>query len=286
MNERAKQTQRYGARLERVHKWLADHLDDKIDLARLAEIACMSRYHFHRIYRAMQGETVAETVRRLRLHRAAGELIAGEIPLPRVARRAGYASQEAFSRAFKAGYGAPPSRYRASFVPLRSTGTMEEAMETTSQYQATIRAIPAIRVAALEHRGDYMKIGDTFEQLVAKAAGLNLLNQTTRSFAIYYDDPFSTPHDGLRADACITVPDDWAPSGGLAAREIRGGRYAVTLHVGPYAELELPYRWLYGSWLPQSGEEAADAPCVEEYLNDPRTVPATELKTEIWLPLN
>jgi AraC family transcriptional regulator len=45
------------------------------------------------------------------------------------------------------------------------------------------------------------------------------------------------------------------------------------------------YTWLYGPWLAQSGEEAADAPCVEEYLNDPRTVPAAALETEIWLPL-
>lgn len=41
--------------------------------------------------------------------------------------------------------------------------------------------------------------------------------------------------------------------------------------IGPYAELGRPYTWLYGTWLAQSGEEAADAPCVEEYLNDART---------------
>jgi AraC family transcriptional regulator len=83
----------------------------------------------------------------------------------------------------------------------------------------------------------------------------------------------------------MTVPDDWAPSGDLERREIRGGRYAVALHVGPYAELGHVYTWLYGTWLAQSGEEAADAPCIEEYLNDARTVPAAELRTEIWLPL-
>ena len=59
----------------------------------------------------------------------------------------------------------------------------------------------------------------------------------------------------------------------------------MTLHVGPYAELEHPYKWLYGTWLAHTGEETADAPCVEEYLNDARTVPPPELKTEIWLPL-
>src|SRR5688572_33491293 len=104
MNERATRSD-YAIRLDRVFTWLAEHLDDAPDLARLAEVACMSPYHFHRIYRAMQGETAADTVRRLRLHRAAVELITGELPVTRIARRAGYGSQEAFTRAFKAAYG-------------------------------------------------------------------------------------------------------------------------------------------------------------------------------------
>jgi AraC family transcriptional regulator len=219
MNERATRSD-YAVRLERVLGWLAENLDDALDLTRLADVACMSPYHFHRIYHAMQGETVADTVRRLRLHRAAVELITGELPVPTVAQRAGYGSQAAFTRAFKSAYGVPPARYRASFVPAPRTGKMEDTMETTLSYQATIRTVPNIRVAALAHSGDYMTIG-----------------------------------------------------------------HAVTLHVGPYAELERPYKWLYGTWLTQSGEEAADAPCVEEYLNDARATPPTELKTEIWLPL-
>jgi AraC family transcriptional regulator len=233
----------------------------------------------------MQGETAAETVRRLRLHRAAVELITGELPVPRIARRAGYGSQEAFTRAFKAAYGVPPARYRASFVPSPTLVRTEDAMDTTMTYQATIRETPALRVAALAHHGDYINIGSTFERLMAMAAGQNLLGPWTRSIGIYYDDPASTPREALRADACVTLPDGRLPDGDLQLREIRGGRYAVTLHVGPYAELHFPYTWLYGTWLPKSGEEAAHAPSIEEYLNDARVVPPSELRTEIWLPL-
>jgi AraC family transcriptional regulator len=284
MNERATRSD-YAVRLERVFGWLAENLDDTLDLARLADVACMSPYHFHRIYHAMQGETVADTVRRLRLHRAAVELITGELPVPTVARRAGYGSQAAFTRAFKSAYGVPPARYRASFVPVPNTRKMEDTMESTLTYQATIRTVTSIRVAALAHSGDYMTIGHTFERLSAMAAAQGLLGPTSRFFGIYFDDPSATPRDSLRSEACVALPHGLSLSGDLQVREIRGGRYAVTLHVGPYAELERPYRWLYGTWLAQSGEEAADAPCVEEYLNDARTIPPTELKTEIWLPL-
>jgi AraC family transcriptional regulator len=290
MNERATTRSDYAIRLERVFRWLADHMDGTLDLNQLADVACMSPYHFHRIYHAMQGETAAETVRRLRLHRAAVELITGELPVPRIARRAGYGSQEAFTRAFKAAYGVPPARYRASFVPLPSAGGMtggkDAAMDTTVSYQATIRETPAVTVAALAHRGDYQTIPGTFVRLATMAGALGVLGPGMRSFGIYYDDPSATPVEALRSEACVTVPDDWVPSGDLERREIRGGRYAVVLHVGPYAELGRAYTWLYGTWLAQSGEEAADAPCVEEYLNDARTVPAANLRTEIWLPLH
>src|SRR5262249_10569823 len=109
-----------------------------------------------------------------RLHRAAIELITGELPVPRIARRAGYGSQEAFTRAFKTAYGVPPGRYRTSFVPVPATNRMEDAMETLATYQATIRERGPIRVAALPHRGDYSTIGSTFERLAAIAAGQGL----------------------------------------------------------------------------------------------------------------
>ena len=284
MNERTTTRSDYAERLERVFMWLADHLDDTLDLTRLADVACLSPYHFHRVYRAMQGETAADTVRRLRLHRAAAELITGELPVPRVARRAGYGSQEAFTRAFKTAYGVPPARYRASFVPTLTSGRREDAMETTT-YETTIRTEPAVRVAALRHNGDYQAIGSTFERLMALAVGQGLLGADLRSFGIYYDDPSATPVNALRADACVVVPDGVTPAGDLQLKEIRGGRYATVLHVGPYAELERVYRWLYGTWLAQSGEEPADAPTIEAYLNDARVVPPTGLRTEIWLPL-
>ena len=60
----------YGERMERVSAYVFDHLDDDLDLNKLAEVACLSPYHWHRIYHAMRGETIAATVRRLRLHRA------------------------------------------------------------------------------------------------------------------------------------------------------------------------------------------------------------------------
>ena len=86
------------------------------------------------------------------------------------------------------------------------------------------------------------------------------------------------------------MPVSRCPMDGCPAENCSCARFAADVTrsrctSGPYAELHIPYTWLYGTWLPQSGEEAADAPCIEEYLNDARVVPPSELRTEIWLPL-
>jgi AraC family transcriptional regulator len=263
----------YGTRLERVHAWLADHLDGELDLDCLASIACFSPFHFHRVYHAMQGETVAESVRRMRLHRAALELLERETPIARIAQRAGYGSQAAFTRAFKSAYGTPPAAYRAA-----PAGTL-------TARDVEIRTTPDLRVVARRHKGDYATIGAAFERLNAQAIGRGWIGPSSRYFGVYYDDPSATPAAALRSDACVTGPDAFTGDADLRPLTIGGGRHAVLLHVGPYAELHRPYTWLYREWLPASGEEPADRPCVEEYLNDPRVTPASELRTGIWLPL-
>ncbi len=262
----------YADRVARVQAHMAEHLDDDLDLEGLADLACFSAFHFHRIYRSMTGETVAETLRRLRLHRAAGELIGRRLDLARIAGRAGYGSVTAFRRAFQASYRVSPAAYRAG-------------RNQASLPAVTIAGQPALTVAAIRHRGPYMEIGRAFERLMTWAAGSGLPGEKTRSFGIYYDDPQGTPAALLRAAAGLLVPEDAVLAPGMEWLTIAGGRYAETVFRGPYAGLEAAYRDLYGRWLPQSGAEAADGPCVEEYLNNPRNHPPPEWLTAVRLPL-
>ena len=80
----------YQARLDRVVDHIYGHLDEDIRPEGLAEIACLSPYHWHRIYVAMRGETVSATIRRLRLSRAADRLANSDLSTRTIAERAGY----------------------------------------------------------------------------------------------------------------------------------------------------------------------------------------------------
>lgn len=276
----------HARRVERVIVHLAEHLDQPLDLERLAAVACFSPFHFHRIYRHIAGETAADTLRRLRLHRASGELIQGKAPIAGIASRAGYGSVAAFGRVFRDSFGMPPAAYRRQgrLVPLppRPVTCNEEQPD---MYDVSIKDIASHRAAAIRHTGPYLEIGGAFEQLRTWCIGRGAFRPGADMLGLYHDDPGSVPAAELRADAVILVGDEVQAEGDVRILEVPGGRWAVIEHVGPYGELEAAYAWLYGTWLPSTAHEPDDRPLVELYKNDPRLVPPSELRTEIRLPL-
>lgn len=284
----------YAARIERAQKYLSEHLDDAIDLERIAAVAHFSPYHFHRVYVSIVGETVADTLRRNRLNRAAVKLLTSVAPVLKIGREAGYSRVQAFNRAFRDMYGVTPTAYRAH-GSLAAALHVKRLQHVSSQpnplfkepimREVTIQRFESLRAVALRHRGDYMDIGSTFERLGAWAAGKNLCDASSRSFGIYYDDPDSKPAADLTADACMTLTQAFKPEAPYTVTQTPGGRCAQMIHVGPYSELHDAYRWLYNEWLAKSGEEPGDQPPFEEYLNDPRGTPPAQLQTAIRIPL-
>lgn len=281
--------QNYRKRIGRVIDHIYQHLSDDLDVNTLADVALLSPYHFHRVYREIAQETVNMTVRRLRLQHAAAELIRSQTSLADIAHGVGYSSKEAFIRAFDKQFGETPNDYRkqrqASKLLLEPFIAMlpESLMEYTTMYDVEIMAFESVNLLTYEHRGDYMQIGQVFEKLFIDASTQGLITETTRSIGLYYDDPKSVPIDQLRSFAGISIEEtpDLTDSA-LKPYPIPSGRCATVIHKGSYAELEKPYDWLFGHWLPQSGEEAADFPPFEEYLNDPKTTPPNELLTRIY----
>ena len=269
----------YARRLEPVLQWLAEHPAEMPDLYQLADLACLSPYHFHRVYRAMMGETVTATMQRIRMHHAAVKLVRGEEPLDQVAQQAGYDSTAAFNRAFGARFGIPPGRYREGH-----SGTFAIQQEE-NMYPVTIEDFPGVTLGALEHKGDYHKIGFVFNHLYMLAYSRNLITDDSSGIGIYYDDPGAVDTDLLRSVAGIRVAPDAVLEVPLKRVEIPAMRCAVLEYTGPYNELEKAYSWLFGQWLPDSGCLPYDFPVFERYMNDPKTTPAAQLITRIYLPV-
>lgn len=273
----------YRDRLDRVAAHIHDHLDEDIDLERLAEVACLSPCHWHRVYAAMQGETIAQTVRRLRLQRAADQLANGARPVEEIALGAGYSSVSAFGRAFRDAYGMPPARYReaGSHAGFKAAARAEDS----AGYPVDIVTVPALRCARVRHVGSYMTVDRAFGTLFGALGRQGLIGPETRMLARYHDDPGLVQEDELRSEALATLSDGEEPAAPADTVTVEGGVHAALTYRGPYADMRSAYRWMFGTWLPRSGHEPADRPMLEEYLNNPRDTPPTELLTMILMPL-
>lgn len=278
-------------RLKKVSDYIHDNLDQELDLNRLAEVACLSPYHWHRLYHGAMGEPVSQTVRRIRLHKAAADLVRTTQPIEKIARAYGYASSASFSRAFRQQYQIPPAQYRSkgqlTAIDLEPKKSHKKERGGSIMYPVEIVQFPGIDTISIKHEGDYMNIGQKFEALYALAASQGILSDQYRGFGIYYHDPNITPPEQLQSRACLAGPGikQLEETEGFELYTIPASPCVKLTFKGPYNELEQPYSWLYGQWLPQSGRVPGEYPSFEEYLNNPREVAATELITEIYAPL-
>lgn len=284
----------YHERILRVLQYIQHNIDGKISLNELADIANFSPFHFHRVFKGMIGETLAEHTRRLRLERAANRLAQTQHSITYLAFETGYETVESFIRAFKARFKVAPSEYRKLKSPeqieIKEKYAMINYQSLNKKGDKCIMEVkivqqPERRVAFVRHVGPYNECCKAWQTLCSWAGPKGLLNKNTHNLGLCYDDPEVTPPEKVRYDACITVDDSIQPDGEIGIQNIEAGEYAVFLHQGPYENLSKTYASLCGEWLPNSGRELKNAPSVEEYLNDPNTTPPEKLLVEIQMPL-
>jgi AraC family transcriptional regulator len=82
------------------------------------------------------------------------------------------------------------------------------------------------------------------------------------------------------------VPEEVPLPAGLVEQRLPAGRYAHTLHIGPYEQLGDAWARFMGEWLPASGHRIGDGVSYEIYLNTPAEVPKEELRTEMYIPID
>jgi len=91
---------------------LGTNLDESANGDALAREAHYSRFHFQRMFRDVTGETPGSCQRRVRLERAAYQLLQTDRSVTEVAFESGFASLEGFSRAFRKAAGVSPNQFR------------------------------------------------------------------------------------------------------------------------------------------------------------------------------
>jgi AraC family transcriptional regulator len=103
-------------RLRRVLDYISAHAADEITLADLARVACLSTFHFARMFTRAMGVSPQRYVSRVRLENAMADIAAGGLPLAEIAANARFSSQASFARAFRRATGMTPGEYRRRLI--------------------------------------------------------------------------------------------------------------------------------------------------------------------------
>jgi AraC family transcriptional regulator len=99
-------------RLRRVLEYIEEHLSDDMAVADLANVACLSIFHFTRAFSAAMDAPPHRYVSQRRLESAKAMIATGRISLGEAALACRFSSQSSFTRAFRRAMGMTPAEYR------------------------------------------------------------------------------------------------------------------------------------------------------------------------------
>jgi AraC family transcriptional regulator len=104
-------------RLKRVREFIAANLERRLRLDQLAQVACLSQYHFARAFKNATGHTVHQYLTMMRLELAKELLVASESSIADIALQCGFSTQGTFTKAFVRSLSISPGRYRRACAP-------------------------------------------------------------------------------------------------------------------------------------------------------------------------
>lgn len=288
----------YRQRINRVVGHVHAHLDGELDSLVLAELAAMSRFHFHRVFAAMTGITPAAYVQRARTAAAVQALRTSTAPVGRIALDCGFDNGASLAKAVRREYGVSPSAARRAVVdPRIGLGTASAPIahphRRKTMLQATFRQLPAQQLLCATERG--ATHGDmtaaaqrAFGRLFPAAQALGVAERANGCLAVCPDEMRSPDDPDMRLVAALSYdgpPPDLSATPGIHAETLPAGRWAVFRHVGPYSTLWQTWVAIYRDWLPASQVSLRDTPPYELYVSDASKVRPEELITEIHLPV-
>lgn len=115
-------------RLCRARDLLASAYQEPVRLEQAAGEACLSAFHFHRLFASTFGETPHDFVTRLRMERARHLLVSADMTVTDVCFEIGYASLGSFSLKFRSLVGKTPTEFqresRRSFAYPKPWGNL------------------------------------------------------------------------------------------------------------------------------------------------------------------
>ena len=146
-----------------VMNYIYKYIDTNINIDELSLQLNISKFHLHRVFKEEFGKNIYESIKSIRLEKAANLLITNKFStITDISNMTGYSSQTSFLRAFKERFLMTPKMWKNGGYKEYSNKIIEKISISNdldfSNIEPTIVKMPQMRGYYIRHKG-YDKIG-------------------------------------------------------------------------------------------------------------------------------
>jgi len=271
----------YVLRINRAIDYIQNNLSKPLNLDTVSEIAAFSKYHFHRIFTNLIGETLNQFILRSRLEYCLYLLSHGsKRNLTEISELCGFTSQAEMSRAFKRRYGCSPGNFNLEGFRNTQRQLFQDRVadpenlhlldrlpenKNPDGFIVDIEKLPQRRMAYIRVWNPYRMdaVPQAAEQLVEWAKSMGCIDGPY--YGYMWEDPELVDPINCRYDVAIEIPPEILTSGEIS--EVVFPELTIA-KLDICGSIDLEQRgldWLYGQWLPQSQYEPDHHPSFERW---------------------
>lgn len=275
----------------KVISYIYQHIETDINIDELAAMHSVSKFHLHRIFKAQMGMNIYETVKSIRLQKAANLLLTNpHSTITDIANQCGYSSQTSFIRAFKERFSISPKIWRKggyksySDQILSTSSTASISQVDFSHLEPEIIKTKPQEAYYIRHKGYNYEIKKSWQKLMAWVYSNNITEY--KQIGIYHNNPIVTPLKECYYIAAV-VPDTKTKlkESVLPSFIIPSGLYATFEAEGQYGDILKLIQWVYHEWLPQSGFETTTQPSYTEFYTNHFLAKDGRFRVKYFLPI-
>lgn len=141
--------------IEACLEYIETHLREKITLDHLAANIGISKYHLHRIFKSLTGETLIGYTNSRKLAESIHELLHTRMKILDIALEYGFEHEQSYIRAFKKEYGRTPFKARTggAIIPIRERINSRDfaAVDEAITFKPFFVFKPAFRLVGMKH---------------------------------------------------------------------------------------------------------------------------------------
>ncbi|CAM3569451.1 AraC family transcriptional regulator [Arcobacter aquimarinus] len=274
-----------------VMNYIYKYIETNINIDELSLELDISKFHLHRIFKEEFGKNIYESIKSIRLEKAANLLITNKYStITDIAKMTGYSSQTSFLRAFKERFLMTPKMWKNGGYKEYSNKIVEKISTNNqtidfSKIEQTIVKMPEIKGYYIRHKGYDRSIKKTWQKLQTWIYTNDI--KEYKQMALHHDNPIITPLEECQYIAIVVLENEEEKLKDLSLPTliIPKGIYAKFSLTGKYGDVIKLIQWVYHTWLIESGYETTTNPSYTMYHKNHFLVEDDEFILDFYLPI-